>query len=37
LTAAPIFRRKNDEVEQMLALHRLYVETEYHQERRANF
>jgi Pentapeptide repeats (8 copies) len=34
---APIRVLSPDEIEQMLAQHRLYLETEYHQGHRANF
>src|SRR5215471_18725293 len=33
----PIRMLSRDEMEQMLALHRLYLETEYHEGHRANF
>src|SRR5438309_5287780 len=34
---APVRMLSPDEIEQMLAEHRLYLETEYHQGHRANF
>ena len=38
LTAGtPVRELSPDEIEQMLALHRVYLETEYHQGHRANF
>jgi hypothetical protein len=33
----PVRELSPDEIEQMLALHRLYLETEYHEGHRANF
>ena len=33
----PVRALSPDEIEQMLAAHRLYLETEYHQGHRANF
>src|SRR5437899_12698349 len=33
----PVRMLSRDEIEQMLAAHRLYLETEYHQGHRANF
>src|SRR6476646_1162776 len=33
----PVRVRSSDEIERMLAEHRLYLETEYHQGHRANF
>src|SRR2546422_323555 len=34
---APVRLLSSDEIEQMLAQHRLYLETKYHQGHRANF
>src|ERR1700737_3410338 len=36
-TRPPVRMLSSDEIEQMLAAHRLYLETEYHQGHRANF
>src|SRR5437899_5207918 len=36
-TRLPVRMLSRDEIEQMLAAHRLYLETEYHQGHRANF
>src|SRR6266446_2176523 len=36
-TRPPLRVFSSDEIEQMLAAHRLYLETEYHQGHRANF
>jgi hypothetical protein len=36
-TRPPLRVLSRDEIEQMLAAHRLYLETEYHQGHRANF